>query len=104
MFFRLLIFFTFLGLPSAAFADKPAGLSPQSLTTPAGPTSLKGLGESFSPNIATGTGNYSVAIDVPPGFLAPSISLSYNSGGGKSEVGVGFKLCLPKSVRSVLAS
>ena len=77
---------------AAALADKPAGLSPQSLTTPAGPTSLKGLGESFSPSIATGTGSYSVAIDVPPGFLAPSLSLSYNSGSGKSEVGVGFNL------------
>ena len=75
-----------------AFADKPAGLSPQSLTVPSGPTSLKGLGESFSPNIATGTGSYSVPLDVPPGFLAPSLALSYSSGSGKSEVGVGFGL------------
>ena len=78
--------------PTSSFADKPAGLSPQSLTTPDGPTSLKGLGESFSPNIATGTENYSIPIETPPGFLAPSIALSYNFGGGKSEVGVGFKL------------
>ena len=78
--------------PLALHADKPAGLSPQSLTTPAGPTSLKGLGESFSPNISTGAGSYSVKLDAPPGFLAPALSIAYSSGGGKSELGVGFRL------------
>lgn len=86
--FGLLSFF----MSYNVYAEKPAGLSPQSLTTPNGPTSLKGLGESFSPNIAQGTGSYNVPLIVPPGFLAPDIALAYNSGSGKSEIGMGFKL------------
>ena len=49
------------------------------------------MGNLFDQN-CDGTGSYSIPIQTPPGFLAPSIALSYNSGGGKSEVGIGFKL------------
>ncbi len=66
-----------------AHADKPEGLSPQTLTVPSGPTSLKGLGESFSPNVATGGASYSVGIELPPGILTPSLSLVYSTGSGK---------------------
>lgn len=59
---------------------------------PHGPASLKGLGESFEPSSATGTGSYAVPLEVPPGFLAPSLSLTYSGGHGKSELGQGWKL------------
>jgi RHS repeat-associated protein len=75
-----------------ARADKPAPLSSQTLKAPSGPASLKGLGESFSANPATGTGSYSVGIALPPGFVVPSVSLTYSGGSGKGEVGVGFQL------------
>ena len=81
-----------LAMCSPARADKPEGLSPQTLSMPNGPASLKGLGESFAPNIATGTGSYSVPISLPPGLLVPRVSLVYTGGKGKSEVGVGFRL------------
>ena len=73
-------------------ADRPAGVTAQTVKLPSGPTSLKGLGESFEPNMSTGTGSYSVKIDVPPGFLAPAVSLSYSGGTGKSELGMSWQL------------
>ena len=79
-------------LPINALADKPGALSPQTMTLPDGPTSLKGLGESFSPNIATGSAQYGVPIEVLTGILAPSVSLNYSTGFGKSEVGLDFSL------------
>jgi hypothetical protein len=76
----------------AARADKPEPLSAQTLKAPRGPASLKGLGESFSANAATGTGSYSVPITLPPGFLLPQIALKYTGGAGRSEVGLGFRI------------
>ena len=77
---------------ASARADKPAGVTAQTVKLPSGPTSLKGLGESFEPNIATGTGSYSVGIELPPGFLQPSLTLGYSGGSGKSELGMGWQL------------
>jgi|GEM_PF-3298505 len=73
-------------------ADVPEGLSPQTLKAPNGPTALKGLGESFSPDIATGSGGYSIPISTPPGFLQPAVVLQYSPGNGKTDIGLGFKL------------
>ena len=81
-----------LAWPVASGATKPEGLSPQTITLPNGPTSLKGMGESFSASIATGTASYSIPIEVPPGALAPSVSLEYSSGRGKGELGIGWSL------------
>ncbi|HET9956395.1 MAG TPA: toxin TcdB middle/N-terminal domain-containing protein, partial [Polyangiaceae bacterium] len=79
-------------LAGTARADRPAPLSAQTLKAPSGPSSLKGLGESFSANPGTGTGSYSVPITLPPGSVMPSIALRYTGGAGKGEVGVGFTL------------
>lgn len=78
--------------PCPARAERPAALSPQTISLLSGPASLKGLGESFSPNIATGTGNYSVPIQVAPSPLAPSLSLVYTGGKGKGPLGMSFRL------------
>ncbi len=77
---------------SGARADKPPPLSPQTLTLPNGPTALKGLGESFAPNVAQGGGSYAVPLQLPPGILAPKLALAYHSGTGRTEIGVGFSL------------
>lgn len=76
----------------AAHADKPAGVSSQTLKLPNGPASMKGLGESFSANPGTGTGSYSVPLTVPPGFVAPTLSLQYTGGSGKGPLGLGWQL------------
>ena len=58
--------------PQSVHADRPAALSAQTLKAPSGPASLKGLGESFEPNLSTGTGNFSVPITVVPGSAKAS--------------------------------
>jgi RHS repeat-associated protein len=83
-----------LSLTGAALAERPAPLGPQTLKVPSGPASLKGLGESFSENVSTGTGSYSIPIELPAGFITPRVSLSYAGGAGCSELGVGFRLPL----------
>ena len=78
--------------PGLARAESTPPIQPESLTLPKGPGSLKGLGESFAPNLATGTGNYSVPLEVPPSLLAPALALRYSGGTGRTKVGVGFRL------------
>ncbi len=74
-----------------------SGVSPSVISLPSGPGSIEGLGESFEPQLNTGTSTYSVGIDVPPGRAGfqPSLALSYNSGLGNSFVGIGWTLAIP---------
>src|SRR5262245_63706668 len=74
-------------------ADKN-GVSPNSISVPKGPGSIEGLGESFQPSLNTGTAKYGISIKVPPGTAghSPSISLSYEGGGGNGPLGIGWAL------------
>lgn len=87
-------------LGEVASADRPAGVTAQTVKAGSGATSLKGLGESFSPNLSTGTGSYSVGIEVPPGFLQPSLSLQYAGGSGKGPIGMGWDMPMLHVYRS----
>lgn len=74
---------------SALGAPKDAvGLSKISL--PKGPGSIEGLGDSFEPQLNSGTSAYQVKIAVPPGVngLQPEVSLAYNSGSGNGPFGI----------------
>jgi len=75
-----------------AHADRPQGLSPQTIKLPKGPASLKGLGESFAANPAMGTGSFSIPLALPPGHLAPELALAYAAGKGKGALGLSFDL------------
>src|SRR5690606_885505 len=71
-----------------------SGVDPTKLSLPSGPASIEGLGRSFEPSLSTGTASYGIDIAVPPaaaGF-APRLSLDYDSGGGVSELGMGWRL------------
>ena len=61
---------------------------------PKGPGSIEGLGESFEPQLNTGTATYRVKIAVSPGVnkQQPEIALEYNSGYGNSALGIGWAL------------
>jgi len=59
------------------------------------------MGESFSPDLFTGTGNFSVPIAVPPGRngLQPSLTLGYSTGSGNGPFGLGWNMSLPGIAR-----
>ncbi len=72
-----------------------ADVSSTKLSLPKGPGSIEGLASAdFAPKLATGNASYSVEIALPPGArgLKPKLALAYDSGGGVSEMGIGWRL------------
>jgi RHS repeat-associated protein len=87
-------------LPATVYAQSEvskSGVSPQVISLPSGPGSLEGLGESFQPDLSTGTANYAVPLLIPParGGFQPEIALVYNGGNPNSTLGLGWKLESP---------
>lgn len=62
---------------------------------------MSGLGEKFSPDLFTGTGNFSVPVALPPGRngFQPELTLGYSTGGGNSAFGLGWNLSVPGVTR-----
>lgn len=81
---------------SAIATDKSA-LKANLISLPTGPGSIVGLGESFVPDLNTGTANHVFQFDVPKGRgdTTPKLSLSYSSGLGNGIVGLGQRLSVP---------
>ncbi|MDY7094928.1 MAG: SpvB/TcaC N-terminal domain-containing protein [Acidobacteriota bacterium] len=73
--------------------ESPAEL----IALPQGGGALQGIGEKFSPDLFTGTGNLSVPITLPAGRngFQPQLSLTYSSGHGQGPFGLGWRLSLP---------
>ena len=69
----------------------------QTISTPQGGGSLHGIGETFSPDLHTGTGNFTVPIALPPGRsgFQPQLSLVYSTGNGNVPYGLGWSLTIP---------
>ncbi|MGM8888115.1 SpvB/TcaC N-terminal domain-containing protein, partial [Psychrobacter sp. 1U2] len=67
------------------------------ISLPKGGGAIAGLGETFSPDLFTGTGNFSVPIDIPLGRndFQPQLSLVYSTGNGISPFGLGWQLTIP---------
>ena len=84
-------------MPSLGIAENKSGLKPQVLKLPNGPGSVEGLGESFEPQLGTGTARYSVKLEVPQGIngFQPSLTIHYDGGMGNSILGLGWSLSLP---------
>lgn len=78
-----------------------SGVAAQVISHPQGGGAIKGIGESFSPDLHTGTGNLTVPIAVPPGRngIHPDLSLVYSSGHGNSVFGLGWALSIPGVAR-----
>lgn len=87
----------FVPVVSSADTNDKSGVSPSRLKLPKGPGSIEGIGENAEPNLSMGLATYGVAIQLPAGYeqATPSLHLSYSSGSGNSEVGVGWSLGLP---------
>jgi RHS repeat-associated protein len=77
-------------------ANKSA-TSGQVITLPKGGGALHGIGEKFSPDLFTGTGNFTVPIALPPGRngFQPQLNLVYSTGNGNGPFGLGWSLSIP---------
>src|SRR3954465_11002724 len=82
-----------MGNGSAAAADI--------IALPKGGGAQRGLGETFAPDLQTGTGNFAVPIAVPAGRngLEPEIRLVYSTGHGNGPFGLGWPLSVPGIAR-----
>jgi len=75
-----------------------ASRSPQQIISlPKGGGALSGIGEKFSPDLHTGTGNFTVPIAIPPGRngFQPQLNLIYSTGHGHGPFGLGWGLSVP---------
>ncbi len=66
----------------------------QATSLPSGPSTVMGLGESFSPQLSTGIATYQVPLKLPVarGGVQPRLDLSYMSAGGWGLAGFGWSL------------
>jgi RHS repeat-associated protein len=71
------------------------------ISLPKGGGALQGIGEKFSPDLHTGTGNFAVPISLPPGRggFQPELSLVYSTGNGNGLFGLGWSLSIPGITR-----
>jgi Salmonella virulence plasmid 65kDa B protein. len=67
------------------------------ISLPKGGGALQGIGEKFSPDLFTGTGNFTVPIALPPGRngFQPELNLVYSTGNGNGSFGLGWNLSIP---------
>jgi len=74
-----------------------SGTPSQVISLPKGGGALHGIGEKFSPDLHTGTGNFTVPIALPPGRngFQPQLSLVYSTGSGNGPFGLGWGLSVP---------
>src|SRR5215213_5444733 len=87
--------------PAAPDGSDARGLSVPRVTLPQGGGAIRGIGEKFAANPATGTGSLTVPIATSPGRagFGPQLSLSYDSGSGNGPFGFGWSLSLPSITR-----
>src|SRR5438067_9862180 len=76
---------------------KTSGGSASAIALPQGGGALHGIGEKFSPDLHTGTANFSVPIAIPAGRngFQPQLTLAYSSGAGNGAFGLGWSLSVP---------
>jgi len=74
-----------------------SGISSQIISLPKGGGALHSIGEKFSPDLHTGTGNFTVPIALPPGRYGfqPQLNLVYGTGKSNGYFGLGWNLSIP---------
>lgn len=76
--------------------------SNQIIALPKGGGAQKGLGEKFSPDLHTGTSNFTVPIALPPGHsgFQPQFNLVHSTGNWNGYFGLGWSLSIPEVMRT----
>src|ERR1700730_13008769 len=84
-------------------ASKPEAspFAPPQIGLPKGGGAIRGIGEKFQANAATGTGKLTIPLALSPGRsgFGPELSLSYDSGSGNGVFGIGWSLALASITR-----
>jgi RHS repeat-associated protein len=79
---------------------KSNAIEAPSIALPKGGGAIKGIDEKFSVNAVNGSASFSIPLPVSPARGAsPTLSLSYNSGGGNGIFGLGWNMSLPSIKR-----
>jgi RHS repeat-associated protein len=83
--------------------SKTSGVAPEVLSLPKGGGAVQSLGTTFETDLCTGTGSYSVALDVPagPNGVQPQIAIRYQSAAGGGPFGIGWTLGLLSVTRKI---
>ncbi len=91
---RLSAVLIFAWLAVTALAADKSGVGLSKISLPSGPGSIEGLGDSFEPQLNSGTSSYSVKVAIPPGVngLQPEVVLRYNAGSGNGPFGLAWSL------------
>lgn len=73
------------------------GIAPNVISLPSGSGSIDGLGNSFQPDLNTGSASLQINFRLPPGRggFAPELALSYSSGGSNGIFGLGWGVNIP---------
>jgi hypothetical protein len=74
------------------------------ISLPKGGGAIKGIGETFQPNLFSGTGNFSVPIFTSPGRngFGPKLMLQYSTGNDSGPLGLGLQLSIPRVTRKAV--
>ncbi|MBI5489050.1 MAG: hypothetical protein HY905_17075 [Deltaproteobacteria bacterium] len=94
------------GRPSPASlptGEDRSAVKPQVIPLPSGEGKIEGMGESFAPQLNTGTATFSIPIALPPGRAGaqPSLAIIYSSSGGNGPLGIGWDLAVPFIARQL---
>jgi hypothetical protein len=71
------------------------------ISLPKGGGALQAIGEAFTADLHTGTGNVRVPLGIPPGRngLTPALDLAYSSGHGQSPFCLGWRVSVSEIAR-----
>jgi RHS repeat-associated protein len=71
------------------------------LSLPRGGGAIRGIGEKFAANPATGTATLTISLDASPGRsgFGPQLALTYDSGAGNGPFGLGWNVAVPTIAR-----
>ena len=81
--------------------NSKSGSPEQIISLPKGGGAIQGIGETFQPNLFSGTGNFNIPIFTSPGRdgFGPQLSLQYSTGNGNGIFGLGWSLSIPRITR-----
>jgi len=78
--------------------ERSGKISAPTVSLPKGGGAISDIGETFQPNVFTGTADLSIPIATSPArALSPQLTLDYSSGTGNGIFGMGFSLSIPKA-------